>query len=168
MKFAAKYCHSAMSSNLKCDEFHHDTDTLAAAALSGDLGAMLFRVKYANDATTYKALSQSWEALVETKSLMRRWPQHIAAKKVAAISLAHWLNDICLVCEGRGYEKHPSGQYLLDIPCKACKGTAKREIICSHTERDFVGDMVNDLDALIHSAAGRAMKKLSKAMDLNI
>ena len=48
MRFAEKYIASLSSQNLRDDAFHHDLDAVAAAALAGDMGALLCRVKYAD------------------------------------------------------------------------------------------------------------------------
>lgn len=52
MGFAEKYVASIGSSNLMDDAQHHQTDPLAAAALAGDIGALLCRVKYADGVLT--------------------------------------------------------------------------------------------------------------------
>ena len=85
--------------------------------------------------------------------------------KVAEISLRYWLNDICEPCGGKGFELHASGQFLTDVACKSCHGSAKKPMVCDHRERDYVADMVSDLDAYAFRAAGSAMKKLREQME---
>jgi hypothetical protein len=54
MGFADRYIHALSATNLKDDERHHQAEPLTAAALasvSGDLGALLQRAKYAGTVT---------------------------------------------------------------------------------------------------------------------
>ncbi|MAF04404.1 hypothetical protein [Herbaspirillum sp.] len=166
MNLIEKYTQSVGSSNLRDDEHHHSTEVLAAVAMSGDLASLLFRVKYYNDATSYSALSEGWHNIVLKKSQLRKWPEHIKAKKIADLSLKHWLNDICEACGGRGVEKHENGPYISDVPCKVCKGTARKAVACDRQSREFVEDMVADLDEQALRAGAMAMRKLAKQMEL--
>jgi len=93
MNVIEKYSLSVTSSNLKDDEQHHATDVLAAAALCETrLATKLFRVKYAADATSYAALLSEWTEIVTFKSLLRTWPVEVSPKKIARLSLDHWLS----------------------------------------------------------------------------
>jgi len=165
MNVIEKYTRSVNSSNLKDDEFHHGTDVLAAVALSSDVGSLFYRVKYANDATSYAALLGKWRDIVTKKAALRTWPSHISAAKVAEISLKHWLNDLCEPCGGRGVEAYRSGKQISDIACKVCGGSAKKGVVCDHRERDYIEDMVSELDGYAFHAAGVAMRKLRQQMD---
>lgn len=169
MGIVEKYSRSINSSNLKCDETHFDADNLAAVALtdlsSGALGGVLFRVKYGNDATTYNTLLTAWKSRVTKKADLRQWPKHITASKVAEISLGYWLNDVCQVCEGRGYETLPNSPILSDEACKCCKGERKRPLVCEANWRDYILAMLEDLDEMTRYAAGEAMRKLARDMD---
>ena len=166
MKLAQQYSRAAHSSNLKCDKHHTDTDKLAAVALSGELGTLLFRTRYANDHTSVKTLHIKWSEIVAKKASMRQWPKHVAAHKVAALSLDHWLNDVCPVCSGKCYEPLANVPTVLsDTQCKACKGQGKRPLICDQRERDYIGHMVDELNDLAHSAAQNAMRKLASEID---
>jgi hypothetical protein len=162
---AEKYSRSINSSNLRSDEHHFDTDNLAAVALSSDLGNVLFRVKYGNDATTYNTLLMAWKDKVAKKADLRKWPRHITARKVAEISLSYWLNDVCEVCEGRGYETLPNSPVLSDDVCKCCKGEKKKPLVCEANWRDYILDMLEDLEEMARYSAGEAMKKLARDMD---
>ncbi|MDB5777593.1 MAG: hypothetical protein JWP38_3726 [Herbaspirillum sp.] len=166
MKFAQQYSRATHSSDLRCDEHHGDTDKLAAAALSSELGASLFRVKFGNDATTYAALLAKWSELVVKKSIHREWPKHVTAHKVAVASLDYWLNDVCPACSGKAYEPLASAPNVLsDMQCKACKGQGKRPLVCEHRARDFVADMVEELEDMARTAGNNAMRKLASDMD---
>lgn len=166
MGIVENYSRSINSSNLKSDEHHFDTDNLAAVALSSDLGNVLFRVKYGNDATTYNTLLMAWKDKVARKAELRQWPKHITARKVAEISLGYWLNDVCEICEGRGYETMLNSPILSDEVCKCCKGEKKKPLVCEPNWRDYILDMLEDLDEMARYSAGEAMKKLARDMEL--
>ena len=161
------YSRSINSSNLKSDEHHFDTDNLAAVALSSELGTVLFRVKYGNDATTYNTLLDAWSKKVKFKAEVREWPKHITAHKVAEISLGYWLNDVCEVCSGRGYETLHNSPVLDETrPCPCCHGEKRKPLIVERRWRDYVLDMIEDLDEMTRYAAGEAMKRLARDMDI--
>lgn len=162
-----KYARAIGSSNLQDDQFHHNTEVLAAAALCRDLGTKLFRVKYANDATTYQALLEDWREIVAKKAVLRAWPADVSPRKIARLSLNHWLNDVCQACTGRGYDAVKGVPTVLsDIPCRACGGTARRAVQAKHNLIQYVEDMVEVLDAMSAHAAGQTMKRLASEMDL--
>jgi hypothetical protein len=165
MNVIEKYSLSVTSSNLKDDEQHHATDVLAAAALCETrLATKLFRVKYAADATSYAALLSEWTEIVTFKSLLRTWPVEVSPKKIARLSLDHWLNDVCPECFGTGFRATPDSPSLLsDIPCKACKGTAKRQVQAKHNLLNYVSDMVESLEAMTVQAGREAVRKLATA-----
>lgn len=168
MNVIEKYARAVSSSNLRDDEHHHQTEVLAAAALCETrLATKLFRVKYAADATSYAALLEDWTEIVTFKSLLRTWPVEVSPKKVARLSLDHWLNDVCRVCSGTGLQtlQHQLS-VLSDLPCKACAGTAKRPVQVKHNLMTYVADMVESLEAMTIQAGGEAMRKLSRSMTL--
>lgn len=165
-KIAAQYARATQSSNLKSDELHFDTDKLAAVALSGHLGSMLFRVKFANDATTYIGLAEAWEWEVKKLAAIDRWPEHIKDATVAKAALKYWLNDLCPACGGKCFQKHEFVDTLSDDPCDLCEGTGKRPLEVEHRIYRYVNEMVGLLDSMAIRAAGVAMKKLAHDMDL--
>lgn len=168
MNVIEKYARSVNASNLKDDEFHHKTDVLAAVALCQTrLATKLFRVKYAADATSYSVLLAEWTEIVTFKSLLRTWPIEVSPKKVARLSLDHWLNDVCLACFGTGFATVPGHMSMLsDLPCKACNGTAKRPVQAKHNLKNYVTDMVESLDSMAVTAGNEAIKKLAIKTDI--
>lgn len=167
MAFVEAYTRAVGSSNLKCDEYHSDTDKLAAAALSGDLGSLIFRVKYANDASSYSALLNQWCDMVKIKAALRGWPIDISVSQVAKLSLNHFLNDICEHCGGKGYQA-VSGvpQVMSDIPCKCCSGSGTKKVAAKKDILQYVEDMAESLADLSRTSAQTAMRKLSSEMNL--
>lgn len=163
---ASRYSSATQSSNLKDDEHHHQTEILAAVALSSALGSLLFRVKYANDATSYSALLEKWREIVKMKAVFRNWPTDKSTREIARLSLDYWLNDICTVCGGHGNELVKDVPNVRqDAPCRACNGTAKRPIEANHKVLQYVTDMVEAIEEMTRYAGDRAVKKLAKQMD---
>lgn len=167
MNVIHQYTHAVSSSNLRDDAHHHSTEVLAAAALCRGLGTKLFRVKYAGDATSYPALLEEWRAVVESKAALRTWPPDVSPRKIARLSLDHWLNDVCPACTGRGYQSvRGVPSVMSDIACGSCGGTAKRAVEAKHNLVRLVEDMVEVLNAMSAHAAGQTMKRLASEMDL--
>lgn len=167
VKLARQYSRAVKSSNLKCDDEHFDTDTLAAMALSGEhkLGSLLFRVKYANDASSHVHLFEQWSVIVHGKSIRAQWPKHIPATKVAELSLAYWLSDVCPVCTGRGHPVILNTPSLEENECQGCRGTGKKPLECEPTERSYIENAIDTLETMILRAGDEAMRKLARDMD---
>jgi len=165
---AESYACATHSSNLRHREYTDDTDRLTAIAWSdSEFGGKLFRLKYANERATYAPTLDRWREVVEKKALARRW--ELSAEdmlKVANLSFEFWLFDICPVCSGHGVAKLANSPVLGDAPCNACNGTARRSLICDAGLRNFILDMISNLEERIVSAGGRAIAKLSVKLDL--
>lgn len=177
MGFAERYIRALGASNLRDDGRHHRTEPLIAAAfasaeLSGDIGALLHRVKFA-DAPACPAFASNpgnlaqllrlWTAEVIKRGRRRKWvPENTAwdaqaaqtlYRTVAQASLAHWLDSTCKCCNGTGLAQ---GQ-----PCRPCDGKGEAAIEASGgfvLER--VKDMVSELHNIANSHAGRASARL--------
>jgi hypothetical protein len=179
VKLAQQYARATQSSNLKSDEYHFETDKLAAVALIGRvdangspdalrrMGTLMFRVKYSNDATSYPRLLLEWTDVVLGKAEGRGWPKDVSAKKIARLSLDYWQNDVCPACNGRGAlpVRHVPN-VLSDDACPACSGTAKRPIEAKHNLIQYVTDMVECIEEMTRYAGSQAMRKLASDMDL--
>ena len=169
MCFAEKYAKSVNSSNLMDDPFHHQTDALAAAAMAGDLGALLARVKYADGSISrlfeggtanLASLLRIWTAVVTEKGKARGWIKApdmqiapILYRRVAEASLAHWLDSHCKDCGGTGAK----GAEAFYAVCPSCNGTCEAPITgMSGYEANLVNHMVSELNGLVASHAGRA------------
>jgi hypothetical protein len=179
VKLAQNYARATQSSNLKSDEFHHDTDKLAAVALIGRadangspdalrrIGTLMFRVKYSNDASSYPRLLLEWTNVVLGKAAGRGWPNDVSPKKVARLSLEYWQNDVCPACSGTGHlPMRHAPNVLSDDPCRECNGTAKRPIEAKHNLVQYVTDMVECIEEMTRYAGSQAMRKLASDMDL--
>jgi hypothetical protein len=168
VKLAQRYAKATQSSNLKSDDYHFDTDKLAAVALSGGagFGNLLFRVKFANDATSYVRLAEEWEWEVKKRAALAGWPLHVKEAAVAKAALKYWLNDLCPVCGGKGVRKMEFVDILSDDPCDTCEGSGKRPIECADQIRRYAVEMVFVLEEIMIAAGRNAMRKLASDMDL--
>jgi hypothetical protein len=169
MGIVEKYCRATQSSNLKDDAQHHSTEALAAVALSdlgfNGIGNLLFRVKYANDATSYRRLAERWETIVLAKSQHRKWPSHVPPKKVAELALAHFLNDVCPGCSGKGHLPLDAAPILSDDPCPVCAGRGTVDVDCERRLEDYVKDMVESLNEMVRHAGALALRKLAGVLE---
>lgn len=185
MGFADRYIHALGASNLKDDARHHQAEPLlaaafAAASLTGDLGPLLHRVKYAQGAarTAFEGnpgnvaqLLRLWVAEVTKRGRARRWvPENTAwdadaahklYRTVAEHSLAHWIDDKCEPCGGTGIDSTRS--------CKACAGTGRAELtMAAGFVREHTLDMSSELANIAASHAARAAARLrDQATDQN-
>ncbi len=173
MGFSEKHLHALFSTDLRDDEFHHQTDALQAAAradiVARNIGSLLSRVKYADTLShqfedsngNLAALYKAWLAVVTEKGADRKWIKtedipmigHLAPamyKRVAEASLAHYLDGKCGDCRGSGVNQDRQ-------ICKPCKGSGDAEITgMSDFERHRALDMVSELMSLESSHAGAA------------
>lgn len=179
MGFSEKYIHGLRSTDLRDDQFHHNTDALAAAAIADasarNLGSLLHRVKYASTLShqfedgdgNLANLCRQWLAVVTEKGSARKWIRvqdvpgigHLAPamyKRVADASLAHYLDGKCPTCHGSkvGEDRRK---------CVTCDGSGDAKILgMSDFEKGRALDMVNELNALESSHAGAASKLLAR------
>lgn len=167
MSIVERYARAATSSNLKDDEHHHQTEVLAAVALSGSaLGSLLFRVKYSNDASSFLRLTDEWRFAVKQRGIKKNWPQHVKSANIASLSLNHWLNDLCQLCGGKGFLPLPDvANVLSDHACAECNGSGRSPIKCEKRNLKYVQEMIDILDEMVRRAASDAMRKLSTDMD---
>jgi hypothetical protein len=177
MGFADRYVHALNASNLKDDERHHQAEpltaaALAAASLTGDMGPLLHRVKYADGLARKEfegspgnlaQLLRLWIAEVTKRGRARRWvPENTAwdadaaqklYRQVAEHSLAHWLDGICEPCAGSGLKEARA--------CKCCNGSGKAELsMAAGFVRKHTLDMISELHNIADSHAARAGSKL--------
>lgn len=177
--FANRYIKSVSSSDLRDDAHHHDTDALAASALSdmgsgGVLGSLLCRVKY-SDGAIHKDLEsgsgnlaqllREWSEVVRERGRSRGWVKiraewDIATAEslyatVARASLAHWMSGLCEECSGAKVTKDRRN-------CPCCAGTGKAKIDGPNFVVDRVKDMVSELEGIFQAHSGRASAMLRR------
>lgn len=180
MGFADRYIHALSASNLKDDERHNQAEPLmasafATASLTGDLGPLLHRVKFADGVARREfegnpgnlaQLLRLWTAEVTKRGRARRWvPENTAwdaeaalklYRQVAEHSLAYWLDGKCDPCGGTGLTEARA--------CKCCRGTGKAELtMAAGFVREHTLNMVSELHNIADSHAARAASKLRSA-----
>lgn len=165
MTLAARYVKAVGSGNLRSDEFHYDTDVLAAMALSSSYGGLLFRTKYFNDPSSYRRLLAQWTWIVSAKAGRRNWPVHVPIDKVAYLSLTRWISSVCPACTGRKNEVIFNTPLLSAKVCSLCDGSGQTELRCNPAIKDFVLDMTEELFSDEFKAGARAKKKLRNDVD---
>lgn len=164
MRIIQKYARATTSSNLKCDDSHHDVDALMAVALCGvPLGPLLIRAKIGNEESAYRALQPAWLDVVAKTAFMKNWPEKIKVKVVAEKSLRHWMNDACPTCTGRKSDRIDNTPCLSGVDCVDCGGTGKRPVDCDQTHEPYVTRMVYALDTTIMNASCSAQEKDRKS-----
>jgi hypothetical protein len=177
MGFSEQFIASLGSRDLRDDASHGDLDVVAAAALAGDIGALLWRVKYA-DGTVNRPfggnpgnlaqLLRVWTGKVGATGRARRWVKADTAwdmqaadalyRRVAEASLAHWLDGKCKACGGTGVAPPPRR-----AACAACRGRGDAPITWpGRFEREKIQDMVGELEALLQSHGARAARLLGR------
>ena len=180
MGFADRYIASLGASNLRDDAQHHQAEPLTAAAfaavaVSGDLGSLLHRVKYADplarqafegNPANLTQLLRLWIDEVIKRGRARRWvPENTewdatSAQKlyrtVAEASLAHWLDSTCKCCNGTGVVDR--------YQCRPCAGTGQAPIeVKGAFVLERTKDMVSELQSIVDSHCVRAASKLRVA-----
>ncbi len=164
MKLARKYSRAVNSSNLRDDDQHHQTDVLAAMALGSvenHLGPLLYRVKFANQASSYPQLMEKWGRLMLNRSIICVWPEHIKPEKISSLSLDYWLNDACQTCTGRKSDRIDNTPCLSGVDCADCGGTGRRALECDPREIPYVENAVVQLDIIIRRSGNAGERKLS-------
>jgi hypothetical protein len=177
MGFADRYIRALGAPNLRNDDHHHHADPLMAAAFAaaestGDIGLLLYRVKYADrlaaqafegNTANLAQLLRLWTAQVTKRGRARRWvPENTAwdaqaahklYRTVAEHSLAYWLDSKCKACAGTGHARAAA--------CAACAGSGEAPIACAGGfVRERVKDMVSELHNIAASQARLASRRL--------
>ncbi len=179
MGFADRFLHALGSTDLRDDQFHHQTHALAASAIADasarGIGSLLARVKYADTLghqfedrpENLAKLLREWHLIVTEKGTARRWIKvediptigHLAPamyKRIAEASLAHYLDGKCPVCHGSKVNEERR-------TCAPCQGSGEAKILgMSDFERNRVLDMVSELMGLESSHAGAASALLRR------
>lgn len=177
--FVENYVHSLNSSDLRDDHHHHSTEALKASACADKgagavLGSLLCRVKFASGAQqTFESgtdemaqLLRAWEGEVVKRGQERKWVRTNTAwdmqaafklyKRVAHLSLAHWLNPNCPICRGAKVTADRR-------TCTCCAGTGRAEIEGGFLEVERAKDMVSELEGIFQAHSGRAGRLLRRA-----
>lgn len=126
-----------------------------------------------SEAAAFRSLYLAWEGIVAEKGKQRHWIKpadwskigHLfpaMIQRIAAHSLAHYLDDVCKACNGTG----ATGTKPILCACRTCAGSRKAalpsaaDLGISSYEAKLVADMVAELTALEQTHAGVAGAKL--------
>lgn len=173
MGFSEKYLHALLTSDLRDDAFHHQTEALQASSWAdktggGVFGSALARVKFA-DGTIHKdfesgshnlaALLKLWCEEVADRGRSRGWVtirgewDILAAvtlyRRVAHASLAHWMDGRCEPCNGAGVMETRR-------TCTCCAGSGRAMIEAGRFESQKILDMVSELEGIFQAHSRRA------------
>lgn len=163
MNVIAKYTRSLSSSNLRDNENNYAIEPIMAVAMAdtSGIGSLLWRAKYHNDGSVYARLLAQWQDIIVKKSEKENWPVKNQAKLIAKISLQHWIDDVCRLCNGTSFAPHPGNdQVLSDKPCTCCNGTAKRPLSGFKNQIEHIGNCVAMLETEERILGSLAVKKL--------
>ncbi len=128
-----------------------DVDIIRACGAAGQknpLGLSIWRWRYGGD---QRELFHVAKGLIDLGN---------PAELVARV-LGHLANDVCLPCNGRGYEAVPDTPMLSDEICVHCQGTGRAPLV-GEAERG----LVETISRLEREIAAAIMRKLSRQLDL--
>jgi len=140
-----------------------DIDIIRACGMVGakfPLGVSLWRLKYAGDSREFRSALDGLCLLMERRGLA---PENVpeAIDTVVAV-LKHWLDDVCHVCEGRGYELVPGAPVLSEKPCQACGGEGRVKLPRTDEPAQWLAEQIARME---REVAGAIMRKLAADMD---
>ncbi|MDE3023649.1 MAG: hypothetical protein KGI54_17685 [Pseudomonadota bacterium] len=156
---------AALNSSLDSDEMHErPIDRLGAFSKSKRLGTLLWRVKYDNDAKSYKPA-----LLLLTRFFLRRGEGRKFVETICKCALDEWLMDKCKHCGGSGQVLH--GQVL--ITCTSCNGTSiqrftdRQRAKAMHMKIEQV-EKLNKRLGLIHDFLGDIDRKVNVKTNIEL
>ena len=94
---------------------------LGVVGITEKFADAVFRLKYGNDAKSYKGVLADMERLTKRLNAQRGWM--LTRKLLAPMPkevLDYWLADTCPACQGRGWKVVDGSPYLSDEPCLTC------------------------------------------------
>lgn len=162
MSLNEKISTAQLSSNLQEKPSHQigDVDIVRACGMAGvhhSLGLALWRFKYCDDTRELSSLLEGALELLEKKEFdggnVRRTHRVIA----------HWMDDRCRPCGGRGYSVVTGTPMLSDNACTHCGGSGRVK---------FEGDdsahwLLDTINRLEREIAVSILRKLNPRADLS-
>ncbi len=94
---------------------------LGIVGITEPLAHAVFRLKYANVASSYPQVLADVRSLARKLNANRNWRlrrQHL--DEMSKVVLDYWLSDTCPACEGRAWRAAAGTPYLTDDACPAC------------------------------------------------
>ncbi len=129
-----------------------DVDVLRAMGMAAQrqpLGVSLWRLRY----------SRARSELATVLEGLTAWAcRNGTDPELVPPVLAHWLQDVCRVCEGRGYAVVDGTPMLSDVPCGACGGSGRAPLPVAGAQAAALLEHIASLERL---AAADIMRRLS-------
>lgn len=95
-------------------------DRILALAHADQLGGLLWRLRLANDAKSFRPA-----VAVLVKRMRRKAEPLPMLEKIASCAIMEWLDDLCRTCGGRG-NIVPKDSPVATHACTVCEGTGRR------------------------------------------
>lgn len=125
-----KIAHAHESSDLTHRDRACDVDKLAAvgmAAARRPIAVELMRLKYSNDAHSYRPAMELLVEECERRAARQNWCANpLEIRLLCRSVLDDWIAPGCRTCNGLGFRKLPEAPTLEARPCPACHGTGRR------------------------------------------
>ena len=157
--FKKRYASDCHSRDLRDDEHHHSTDTLAAVALAAQTFAgALIRAKITQNVTL--DLRDCWRVLVVDDCKRRKvhFGEEIADLSLAAYLLPH----VCPTCHGRGSAVIVGSPILSSAICGSCNGEGRIGPKFDLDMKDEVNYFIERLNSTERHNTGSANRKLGE------
>lgn len=156
-----QYSQAVISSNLRVEaDKRGPADVLIASGMSKSrIGGALMRLRaeYGSDSVPRRNASETDHRLMMGK--LKTLPAVLAAvtaqanrwdierpEAVALAVVSHWLDSICVKCEGRGKERIKDTPALSNKNCKHCRGAGRIDLTHGSAGRrmdGFVSDCIS-------------------------
>jgi hypothetical protein len=155
MSLIEKLSTAQSSSNLSERPVHQigDVDVVRACGMAGvsnAFGLALWRFKFGGDEKELgRVATGAWEML------QKRYPSDDNLRRVHDV-IAHWLDDLCHPCHGRGYLSVPGTPMLSDTPCEQCGGTGRVKLQAD----DAAKWLLEEMDKMEREIAVAVMRRI--------
>ena len=163
MKIKERIGTAQSSSNLSESQITEiaDIDVIRACGMVGvtmPLGLSLWRLKVSGDSREFHHVI---DGLVDL--LLRKGISEDESIKHVKKVLKHYLDDLCKICSGRGYETIPNTPVLSDTLCIGCSGTGRLLLRDPDMTENWLLEQIARMEREVSAAI---MRKLSQEIDL--
>jgi hypothetical protein len=161
MSLSEKLSTAQVSSNLGERPLHQigDIDVVRACGMAGvnnSFGLAMWRLKFSGDEKELgRVATGAWELLTS------RYPSEDKHLHRVRTVIAHWLNDVCEPCHGRGYSVVPGTPMLSDNPCEHCDGTGRVKLQADDAAKWLLEEMAK----IEREIAVAVMRKINPRFD---
>ena len=137
-----------------------DIDIVRATGMVGQsnpIGVSLWRLKYAGDVAEFPKVVTSLAEM-----LAKRNVKYTDAMLLAFNAVKHYVDDVCKLCVGRGYDVIPGAPVLSDQICLHCRGAGKAPFVHTGDASEWLEVTISRME---REVAGAVMKKLAAELD---